>query len=417
MVRFFAGILLLLVVAPGGYAQTDTSPAYFSEEVRSLRLCINGNDMLPPVIVMGSRDVLEISFDLIGDDSRYLRYELTHCNADWQPSKLLESEFMDGFNQASVNEFRKSSGTTVAYYHYSIEIPNADVRLKLSGNYLLRVYDESDMDSPLLQCRFMITEQSAGINAELDTRTDISYNDCYQQLTVEVEAGDSFGGDLMNDIYITVSQNGREDNKIILHHPSYISGRKAVYDHRQELIFPGGNEYRRFETVSTKYLPMHVEEIGFRRPYYHFLLEKDYMRAESGYAYDSTPKGRFRINEYDSADPDIEADYTAVRFILDPEGFPDGEIYIDSDFTLRRMDSGSRMEYNPSSGCYEKVLLLKQGSYSYQYISPSDGTHRHKRNIIEGDFHQTQNEYFIAVYLRIPGSRYDRLIATGIIAN
>lgn len=401
---------MILLGVGCGEALTDTRPAYFAYEARSLRIAVNGNDLAVPVIVLGTTDVLEVSFDLLGDDSRYLRYDITHCDARWQPSRLLESEYLEGFNLADVRQYRKSSGTTVPYYHYTIEIPNEDIRLKLSGNYLLRVYDEMDTDTPLLQCRFMVTEQSAGILADISTLTDVSHNERMQQLKVEVDGGRNLGGDMMNDIILTVSQNGREDNRVYLDRPSYINGSKAVYDHRKELIFPGGNEYRRFETVSMEFLPLHVAEIGFRRPYYHFLLATDYPRTEEGYEYVITPKGRWRVSEFNSSDPDVEADYTGVRFVLDPVNAPGGDVYLDGDMTLRRLDDGSRMEYNPATGCYEKVLLLKQGSYSYQYIVPDQ-----PGNVMEGDHHQTQNEYFIAAYLHSPGSRYDRLIATALL--
>ena len=401
---------MILVGVVYGEALTDTRPAYFAYEARSLRIAVNGNDLAAPVMVAGTADVLEVSFDLLGDDYRYLRYDITHCDARWQPSHIMESEYLEGFNIADVRQYRKSSATTVPYYHYSIEIPNEDIRLKLSGNYLLRVYDEADTDTPLLQCRFMVTEQSVGIMAEISTLTDVSHNDRMQQLKVEVDGGRDLGADMMNDIVLTISQNGREDNRVYIDRPSFISGSKAVYDHRKELIFAGGNEYRRFETVSTEFLPLHVAEIGFRRPYYHFLLSTDYPKIGDEYEFALTPKGRYRVSEFNSADPDIEADYSGVRFLLDPVNAPGGDVYLDGDMTLHRIDESSRMEFDQTTGCYEKVLLLKQGSYSYQYIVPD-----HPGNIIEGDHHQTQNEYFVAVYLHSPGSRYDRLIATALL--
>ena len=70
----------------------------------------------------------------------------------------------------------------------------------------------------------------------------------------------------------------------------------------------------------------------------------------------------------------------------------------------------SEMVYNPEAGQYEKALLLKQGNYNYQYIYLPDGQEEGVTAAIEGDFHQTENEYTIYVYYRPIGARFDRLV-------
>ena len=85
-------------------------------------------------------------------------------------------------------------------------------------------------------------------------------------------------------------------------------------------------------------------------------------------------------------------------------------IFIDGDLTSRRFDDSSLMTYNHSTGRYEKAMLLKQGSYNYQYLAVPPGKKRGYTSIIEGDKYQTVNEYLIKVYTRLPGERYDRLI-------
>ena len=65
---------------------------------RSLQIKVNGDDQLPPVIVLDSDDHIEIAFDELADERRYLRYRLMHCDALWNPSRLVEQEFLDGNN-------------------------------------------------------------------------------------------------------------------------------------------------------------------------------------------------------------------------------------------------------------------------------------------------------------------------------
>ena len=68
-------------------AQAET--AVFNPAFKSLQTKVNGNDQLPPVIVLGSDDVLEIEFDELSCERRYIRYELYHCDALWQRDTLL----------------------------------------------------------------------------------------------------------------------------------------------------------------------------------------------------------------------------------------------------------------------------------------------------------------------------------------
>ena len=74
----------------------------------------------------------------------------------------------------------------------------------------------------------------------------------------------------------------------------------------------------------------------------------------------------------------------------------------------RRLDEGSRMSYNQEEGCYEKYLLLKQGAYSYQYLTVDNS--QSKTEALEGDHYPTRNSYLVAVYHRNRLDRYDRLI-------
>jgi len=68
------------------------------------------------------------------------------------------------------------------------------------------------------------------------------------------------------------------------------------------------------------------------------------------------------------------------------------------------------MAYNEATGRYERALLLKQGSYNYQYLAVPPKKSRGYTSVIEGDRYQTVNEYLVKVYTRRQGERYDRLI-------
>ncbi|NJK94628.1 MAG: hypothetical protein HC905_06630 [Bacteroidales bacterium] len=55
-------------------------------------------------------------------------------------------------------------------------------------------------------------------------------------------------------------------------------------------------------------------------------------------------------------------------------------------------------------------MILKQGYYDYQYVFIPKSTGTFDESEIEGSFSETENSYFIFVYYKGFGERYDRLI-------
>lgn len=409
--KLFISFILTCIVAN---AAEDNRTMIFNPSFKTLQTAVNGNTLLPAVISLNGGDALTVSFDELSTDDRYLRYRLSHRDASWNPSNITDTEFTDGFNVAGIDDISHSFGTTVNYVHYSLTLPNDEINIKASGNYLLEVYDEDEPETQLLQCRFMVTEQAVAISSDATSRTDVDFNDSHQQLSIEVAYPGDDTRDIYNETLLKVAQNGRWDNEVCIEHPSYVNGNKAVYQHLPQLIFDAGNEYRRMENVSTTFLPMHVREIDFRRPYYHFILEDDVERGDGLYEYDSTQNGRFVVREYNSANPDTEADYVVTLFSLDADEMKNADVYIEGDLTQRLADGVAKMEYNHATGKYERFMLLKQGAYNYQYLLKRRDDDMYT-NDIEGNFFPTANEYLITVYGRRHGERYDRLLGVDMV--
>ncbi len=383
-----------------------------AERLRSLKVEVADNPFAPPVIALDNpQDRIVISFDELSEDRSYLRYELIHCDALWRPEGLVDSEFLDGFNMGEVEDFSYSQATLVHYVHYRITLPNEQVRFTASGNYIVRVYPEDDPEETLLEARLSVCDFSMRAGAEVTSRTDIDTNAAHQQVNVTVDTRQTHLRDPYNDLKVVVSQNGRRDNEVVISQPMRVAGEKLYFEHLRPLIFSAGNEYRRFETSSTRFPGMGVEEVMFANPVYNMRLYTDIPRCGSQYLYDQTQHGRFFVREYDSADSDTEADYVLTHFRLEMPEISGSDIFLDGDFTGRRFDPASRMVYNRASGAYEASVLLKQGAYNYQYLAVPSGSEQGSTGPVEGDFYQTVNEYTVKVYYRPPGGRYDRLVA------
>lgn len=394
--------------------KVDTRTQIFNPNFKTLQLHLDSNEFFPPIINLGTNERLLFSFDELSSELEYLRYRLIHCNSDWQPSDLVESEYLNGFNYANITDYEYSSGTFANYVHYRFTIPNQDMQILKSGNYLVQVYPEDDPDKVMLQARFYVSESALTVSPYITSRTDIDYNREHQQVSVNVSAKDAKLRNWYNDIKLFVTQDSRIDNEVMLTRPNLIESAGVVYEHNKSLIFPAGNEYRRFEVVVTHYPGMNVESIQNYNPYYHVNLFEDKPRSGLPYTYDQTQFGRFKIRESGVINSDTDADYVIVHFTLDAPERHGGKLYIDGDFTNHLFNSSNQMHYNTATGKYELDRLMKMGSYNYQYLWIPDGSSIALSSPIEGNHYQTVNEYMARVYYRAPGDRYDRLLGYGI---
>lgn len=401
--------LMACLAFPALSGKTDTATAIFDPSLQTLKVSDPDNFMSPPVIRLGSDDRLVFSFDQLGYDREDLRASLTHCNSDWQPSNLLESEFLDGFNFEDIEDIGFSSNTFQHYTNYRIEIPSPNLVPIVSGNYLLQVCRREDPDNLLLQARFQVFDPKVRLGGSVTTRTDRGANSNWQQLSVSVDPGQYKILNPYSDLKLKITQNSDPSTARWLATPMRIEGTKLVYEHQPQLIFPALNEFRRFETIRATYPGMHTDSVRFEGTRYHAYLTEDTDRTDHEYLYDQTQKGRFLVREYNSTDSDLGADYVTVHFLLDFPQLIGADIYVEGEFTNYLHSEPYKMDYGFDDRKYHLALPLKQGSYNYRYtVVGSDGVSH--PDTVEGNHHETSNEYQIEVWHRAPGQRADTLI-------
>ncbi len=403
----YLSLLLLTLASQLAISQSVYRTRPISDNIKTLIVSTSNGLLSPPVIKFGSNEQVIIKFDNLAIDEPRLRYHLIHCNADWTRSTLSDVEYLSGFNNHLINDYRFSENTTVNYIHYELRFPNRDVQLKLSGNYCLVVTEDNNTDTPLLTACFSVLDNKVSIRSEVSGNTDIDFNREHQQLSFEINHPQLRLNNPKLELQVIVRQNNRTDNERIGIEPTYIQLNKLIYEHNPALIFEAGNEYRRFETVSQYYNGLNVYDIYYESPYYQAVLYKDAFRSKRVRQYDEDQNGRFFIRNADEYDFDVQSDYFMVNFTLDGQTV-DGDIYLNGDFTYNIFSDMLRMEYDAQANEYFASLLLKQGAYNYQYLSP--GLKGFSTEIVEGNYYDTENEYLILVYYRAPGLRYDQLV-------
>lgn len=381
-----------------------------SPEIYTVQVNKDGDPVQTPVIKLKENNRVSISFDRISDDAfNRLRYRIIHCDAYWKPSRdLSESDYIDGFNNNLIEDYFASRNTTVEYTHFGFEIPNQDVKLRLSGNYTVEVYEDGWPDNVLLTACFSVLDPQLSIGATVSSNTDIDTNRAHQQLSFTIQHQNVNIRDPHRDLKVFVRQNNRLDTERSDLKPTYIGQGRLTYEHNRSLIFEAGNEYRRFETSSYRYSGMNVDHIEYNRPNYTMYIVPDNVRAGRSYSYDQDQNGQFVIRSNESDKSETEADYFTTVFSLPMENPMAEDIFINGDFTNNDFTDKYHMVYDNESKEYRLSLLLKQGLYNYQYLVKSGNNYSTAK--VEGNYYETENEYSIFVYHRPPGQRYDSLI-------
>ena len=389
--------------------QAQTNDIYV-ENIKTLQVKMNGEWGEPPVLLLGNGSYVEVSFDDLQPTYVRYTYTLTHCNADWTESGLTPSEYMDGFNDQRIEDYEPSMNTMMEYNHYTFCVPNDELTLRLSGNYRIDIYEDG-RDEPVATACFCMMEPHVSIGIDVSGNTDIDTWAQHQQVDFRINYQGYSVQNPAGDLMPVVVQNRRWDNHVEGLKPTYLRTGELIYTHNRSLIFEAGNEYRRFEILD-EYVPtMHVESMSFHDPYYHATLMDDKQRTH--YLYDQDQNGRYWVRNGDNRDNDTESDYFYTHFRLVMPPVPGGDVFLNGDLTSGHLSEANKMEYNLIDHCYEIVKPLKQGSYNYQYLFVRDGESWGSTLPCEGSFHQTENEYWIYVYHRPFGERYDKLVGFG----
>jgi hypothetical protein len=395
----------------------DTLPnenRVYLNKIKTVLLFKDGFEMSAPAMNMTSGEHLKLSFDEMDTDLKHFRYTIRHCEANWKTSsELMLSEYIDGFQDDAINDVGYSYNTLTTFIHYSLVFPNSNLRPKISGNYIIIVYQD-DPSNVVLTWRFMVVENTGlTVVGNVHAANNVADRFTKQQVDFTLEYKGMTISDPAREIKVLITQNDRTDNEVRGLAPRFVSGSTMDYTDMPQCYFNGGNEFRAFDIKSLMYQSERIRKIESDKYGYYVYLLDDLPRTFKNYVTDKEINGRKLIKSEDHAqNMDIEADYAYVHFFLSvPVPFRDGGIYILGAVTDWQVNDSSRMNYNFQKRGYEKTLLLKQGYYNYVYLFKDNKTGRMDEALIEGNHWETENEYTIWVYYHPLGAQYDALIA------
>lgn len=404
--RLFPRLILLFLFAPTLSAQVQEEIAP-PDNIKSVIFKGEKEDQFP-VVQIGEPIFLEFD-DLLANEQDYY-YKIVHCDYDWTPSRLLKSQYLNGIDNQRILDYENSYNTLQPYSNYKLTIPNNNVRLKVSGNYLLEIYNSSY--ELQFSRKFVVFKDLVKVGGVIKRSRDFSFLNEKQVVQFNVNATNFRLVNPKKEVKVAILQNYHWPTALYNITPQFTMGNKLVYKYDQETSFFGGNEYLNFDTKDLRAPSSAISHIELGELYNHYLFS-DRARANRPYTYYPDINGDFVIRTLQGDNISREAEYTNVHFSLPySEELGLDEVYIFGKHNNYALTEENKMTYNEGNGMMEASLKLKQGFYNYKYvIQRANG--QIDLNTVPGNFHFTENSYLILIYYRNFGDLYDSIIGVG----
>lgn len=363
-----------------------------------------------PIIALG--ETLQLKFDDLTAAENDYYYEIEHYNFDWTPSKLAKNEYLEGFDNIRLFDFKNSFTTLQSYTHHELQIPNQNTRrFKVSGNYMLNIFNS---DKQILFSRKFIVYENL-VNAQITIRRSRELDLIGQKQVVNFEIGrDGFVfRNPEQTVKTVVVQNNDFNTAIYDLKPQFTQGNMLVYRYDKESSFWGGNEYLNFDNKDIRLGTLRIQRVELSDLYNSYLYP-NFVRDGRAYTFNPDINGAFRINTVQGADVDNESEYARVHFTLqNNKDLDGGEVHLYGRFNNYVLDDTTMMTPDETKkNILTNELILKQGFYNYKYVY-LDKNGNFDEGFISGNHDITENDYQVIVYYRDIGARFDRVIGIG----
>jgi hypothetical protein len=388
--------------------QTEVDPPY---NIKTVTFVQNGQNAIP---LFSINDQFRLEFDdLFGNEANYY-YEIVHCNYDWSPSQLSKSEYLQGFDNVRIQNYVNSFNTLQIYSHYNLSLPNSQTQFRVSGNYLIRILNEER--ELVFSRKFILYEDLVSVPVQVKRARNVSVINQMHNLDFSVKSPNILFQNAARNVQVLLMQNGQIETGIRNVKPQYTIGNDLIYKYDAETQFFAGNEFLYFENKDIRSAGNNVAFVDPAGGIYNAHLYTNEARANKPYTFYPDVNGNFVVLNIGAEKNEIEADYAWVFFSLSAP-LANKDIYVNGMFNNYAINSENKMDYNPKNGYYEKALMIKQGFTNYQYVTADKKGNIDYANAPDGNFSQTENNYFVVVYYRENNQRFDRVIGKGVASS
>jgi hypothetical protein len=411
MSKFSLTALFVFFLSTFSFSQTvsEILPPY---NIKTVAFMQSGLVVTPFFLV---NDPFQLEFDdLFGNEANYY-YEIVHCNYDWTPSDLAKTEYLAGFDNQRITEYSNSFNTLQMYSHYKLSFPNRQTRFLVTGNYVIRILNESR--EMVFSRKFILYEDLVSVPVQIKKARTVSMQDFKQNVEFAIRSTAVQFQNPIKNVKVLLMQNNRFDTAIMNVRPQYTLGNDLIYKYDAETQFWAGNEFWYFENKDIRGATNNVSFVDTNSDggTYNAHLYPNEARASKKYTYAPDINGSFLVQNFGAENNAIEADYSWVYFTLvAPAFYEKKDIYVNGMFNNYAFSSENKMDYDPKKGVYEKAVMIKQGFTNFQYVVADKKGNIDQQNAIDGNFYETENNYFVLVYYRENNGRFDRVIGRGV---
>ena len=380
----------------------------YSQDIKSIQLRALGDNVYTAIVPIGT--VLELSFDDLEADGKDYQYKIEHMTHDWKKSRLLSSQFIDGFDENTIINVTNSFNTLQSYTHYEVRIPNANTVITKSGNYLLSVLDEDD--DMVFTRKFVLYESVASVGLNVSRSRNTETLNTQQTIEFSVNYPNLRINNPQQEINVVLLKNENWNETITDLQPTFFKPNQLKYTYSNKTNFWGGNEYLNFDSKFLRNKSINIVKIEKGDVFQHYVYPYTYDPYLT-YRYNPDINGQFVFRTLEGNDARTEADYARMHFTLEAEEpFNDKKVHVYGAFNNFEIDDETELTYNFDDSTYRGSVLMKQGFYNYTFATV-DEFGNVNTNEINGSFFQTENQYTVIVYFKPFGSLYDRVIGMG----
>jgi hypothetical protein len=264
----------------------------------------------------------------------------------------------------------------------------------------------------------MVMENVVKIFANLKRPANVSKLNTHHEIEFTVNHKDFPIVNPRQDIKAIILQNHRWDNAIYDVEPYLVQADELKFDFQDLLVFPAGKEFRTLDIRNLRFPSKNVAEVDRFKDPPEVKMKPDQKRTYQNYHLEPDLNGQFVIKTNEDDDSDVEADYAHILFSLESaQPLFDFDIYLIGGFCDWQINPQYQMYYEDRYSAYFGEATLKQGVYDYVYVAVPKNGGPPDFELLEGNWHETENYYTILVYFRPFGQRYDRLIGVTTISQ
>jgi hypothetical protein len=408
LIYLLVNIFLLI----GHTAVAQVADSIYYNNIKTVRLHAYGNQLSLPILNLNTNEQVELHFDDLDGDVKYYYYTFQVCDKDWKPVNLNPFDYLKGFTQMRISNYRFASIAFTKYTHYQAIIPDRSSYPVKSGNYMLKVFLDGDTSKVAFTKRLLVVDNKSTIAARITQPFTPQYFRTHQRLefNVDIKGLDAFSA--AQQVKVVVLQNYRWDNAASDIPPTFVRGTSLDYSTENKLIFPAGKEWRWLDLRDFHLQSDRVKKAEYNKRSTSIFVRTDHERASERYVYYRDINGLYSVETTQSINPFWQSDYATVHFSFlppDSTAYPDKDVYLFGQLTNYAFTDSTKMLFNPEKGVYETDLFLKQGYYSYTYVL-ADKNNFANRVEVDGNYFEAENTYTILVYYKAFNDRSDQLI-------